>query len=527
MSKLARSVILILVTAVGVGLLMPTIKWYGFIPAADKELLKMPQDVLERQTVDVKKKVVQLKKVRKSSLSLGLDLKGGMSLMLQVNDADLRKQLLEKYDFDEKKAADDYEKELATASERALQVLKNRIDQFGVAEVSVQKTFDGRLSVEIPGMDNPNLAKDVLSRVGKLEFHIVDEATMEKLADVIRGIGYVPTGVEMPEGYELPIYGTNGEIIQEQGKLIPETSEWVPYYTNDAYDFPYMAGWYLLKREVGLEGQMIKDARPDDQNGRPQVAFTLTDEGTDIFGDLTGNNIGKRLAIVMDGKVKSAPNIQGAIDGGSGVITGNFTQEEIAFLVNVLKSGSLPVKLDIVQERIIGPSLGQDTIEQSIRAALIGLTFVVLFMIIYYKFSGFIAIIGLIFNMFYLLAALAGYGSTITLSGIAGMALTAGMAVDANVIIFERVREEVRRSRGNFRHSLTSGFEQAQATIWDSNLTTLIAAFAIYGAGSGSIRGFGLTLAIGVIANIFAALFICRLVFDLWMDLFHKDRVSI
>lgn len=512
MSKLSRFFILIIIAGISMWFLYPSIEWYFIIPQKDKDLLTLSQDQLDVQSSEIKKRALQVKTTRKGALNLGLDLQGGVNITLQVNEESLSNQLLEKYEFDTNKLSVNYADEFLSASERALEVLKNRMDQFGVAEPIIRKTFDNRITIELPGLNNPQLIREALSKVGRLEFKLVDEKSMKRLLEL-----------------NVPMY--NGYILSRQDVpsdfQIPAESEWASYWENDEFGIPKLKGWYILYKKVELDGTMISMARPDhDQYGKDYIAFELTPEGADIFGEVTGQNIQNRLAIVLDGKVKSAPAIQNEISGGIGQIKGNFTFEEASLLANVLKAGSLPVKLDIVQERIIGASLGEDSIRDGARAALIGAIIVVIFMILYYKLSGVFSIVGLSFNMFFLIALLAGVRATLTLSGIAGIALTIGMAVDANVLIYERIREELRRSK-NYRHALENGFQHASATIWDANLTTLIAAFTLYIFGSGTIRGFGITLAFGIIANIFAALFICRLVFDWYIDTFHPQRFSI
>jgi len=512
MSKLSRFFVLIVFIGVALWFLYPSIEWYFIMSQKDKDLLTLSQDQLDIQPPEIKKRALQVKNVRKGALSLGLDLQGGVNITLQINEESLSNQLLEKYEFDTNKLSANYENEFLSASDRALEVLKNRMDQFGVAEPIIRKTFDHRITIELPGLNNPQLIKEALSRVGRLEFKLVDEKSMKKLSEL---------NVQMPRGYVL----SRQDVPQDF--QIPAESEWASYWENDEFGIPKLKGWYILYKKVELDGTMISTARPDhDQYGRNYIAFELTPEGTDIFAEVTGQNIKNRLAIVLDGKVKSAPSIQSEIAGGSGQITGDFTVEEAAFLANVLKAGSLPVKLDIVQERIIGASLGEDSIKDGTKAALIGAIIVVVFMIAYYKLSGLFSIISLAFNMLFLVALLAGVRATLTLSGIAGIALTVGMAVDANVIIYERIREELRRSK-NYRHALENGFQHASATIWDANITTIIAAFTLYIFGSGTIKGFGITLAFGIIANIFAALFICRLIFDWWLDTFHPEKISV
>jgi protein-export membrane protein SecD len=384
------------------------------------------------------------------------------------------------------------------------------MDQFGVSEPSIRQTFDGRISIELPGLDNPQLIRDALSKVGRLEFHLVDEDTMAKIQNL-----------------SLPMY--QGALVSRENLpadfVLPEDSEWYSYWENDEYGFPKMKGWFVLKKAVEMDGTSIDNARADMGQRGYVVPFQLNERGTDIFSELTGANIGRRLAIVLDGKVKSAPNIQSEING-SGEITGSFTFDEAIFLANVLKAGSLPVKLDIAEERVIGPSLGRDSIEKGLKAFLIGTAAVVLFMLIWYKVSGFVAVIGLAFNMFFLVALLGFVNATLTLSGIAGIALTVGMAVDANVLIYERIREEMKRSR-SYKHALENGYHMASKTIWDANLTTLIASLALYVYGTGSIKGFGITLTFGIISNIFAALFVTRLIFDWLLDTFKLKKISV
>ncbi len=511
MGKLGKLTFIVLTVVFGLWVLMPTIQWYFYIPEKDKELLKISQDELEVQSPEIKKKVFDLKKIRSKTISLGLDLQGGVNLTLQVDEEELKKQLLEKYE-DEEKVKELFEKEKTDALERGLEVLRNRMDQFGVAEPVIRKTFEGRISVELPGLNNPQLIREALNKVGRLEFHIVDEKVMEELSRLgaTDRQGYVPSRDNVPKEFKMP-----------------EDSDWFSYWENDEYGIPKLRGWLVLKKKVELDGSMVKDARSDtDPYGKPIVSFQLTDEGADIFAEVTAQNVNKRLAIVLDGRIKSAPSIREEIGGGSGQITGSFTLEETVFLANILKSGALPVKLQVVQERIIGPTLGKDSIIDSGKAMIIGSILVLVFMILYYKFGGIVASIALAFNIFYLLALLAAVRATLTLSGIAGIALTVGMAVDANVIIYERIREEMRTS-SLFKHAIDNGFSHAKSTILDANITTIFAAVALYVLGTGTIKGFGLTLLFGIIANVFAALFITRFLFDSWLDIFKPKKILI
>lgn len=514
MSKLTRFIILLITIGISVVFLTPSIQWYFFLPQADKDLLKMSQDQLDVQSFNVRKRATEVKNIRKGAISLGLDLQGGVNLTMQINEESLTNLLLEKYDFDTNKLATDYKTEYANAADRSLEVLKNRMDQFGVAEPLIRKTFEGRISVELPGLSNPQQIMEAVSKAGRLEFKIVDEKTMKKLEAM-----NVPTDRE-------------GWIISRQNIptnfILPDSSEWDSCWQNDEFGIPKLKGWLILFKKVELDGTMINSARADnDQFGGHVIDFTMTSEGADIFDEVTAQNVRNRLAILLDDKVKSAPVINSEISGGSGQISGDFTMEEAVFLQNVLKAGSLPVKMDIVQQRVIGSSLGEDSINDMVKAGLIGAAFVIFFMIFYYRASGFFSIVSLLFTLLYVLALTASVpGTTLTLSSIAGLFLTVGIAVDANVIIYERMREELRRSR-TYRHALENGFLHARPTILDSNVTTLIAGFALYAFGQGSIKGFGLTLCIGILANIFSALFITRLIYDWILDAFKVKQISV
>lgn len=516
---LGRYIFLLVCIALAAWALYRTAQWYYFIPkqaeaeglSDPREYLTLSEDELDAADDETKAYVLELKKIRKSALSLGLDLQGGVYIVTEVNEDDLREQLYDTYDGDLEEIDENFETEFTDATDRALEVLMNRMDQFGVSEPVIRKTFDGNISIELPGLNNPQMVRDALSKVGKLEFHIVDEDAMEDLSSlgVSVAAGYVLTMDDVPSDYELP-----------------EDSSWFPYYENDEFGIPSLQGWYILYDEVSMDGTAIKTANIDtDAYGSYVVGFTLTDEGTDIFAELTGNNIGNRLAIVLDGKVKSAPNINDEIYG-SGQISGNFSIDETVWLANILKAGSLPVKLDIVEERVIGPTLGQDSIRNGTKAFIIGTLAVVVFMILWYKVAGLLGVLGLTFNIFFLVAFLGMMNATLTLAGIAGIALTVGMAVDANVIIYQRIREEITRTKA-FKHALDNGYENASKTIWDSNLTTLIAAFALYLYGSGNIKGFGITLTFGIISNIFTALFITRLFLDSTLEWFKVKKIWI
>jgi SecD/SecF fusion protein len=390
----------------------------------------------------------------KEKIPLGLDLQGGMHLILKVDTAKLPKEAR------------------ADASERALEVIRNRIDQFGVKEPSIHRQGEEEIVVQLPGITDRERALALVQQVAHLEFRMVS-ADPELLKKGLAG--------ESVEGYEL---------------------------LRDAQGEPY-----LLERQVPLTGEGLANARVDyGQFGSPEVSFTLTPEGAKAFSQLTRSNIGRRLAIVLDGRVKSAPVIQSEISD-QGQITGRFTQQEALDLALVLRSGALPAPLVVEEERTIGPLLGNDSIRSGVRAVGIGLALVFLFMAGYYLLPGLIACVALALNFLLVLGGLALFHATLTLPGIAGIVLTLGMAVDANVLIYERMREELKLGR-TIRQVINNGYDRAFSAILDSNLTTVLAAFLLFQFGTGPIRGFAVTTVIGLTASMFTAIVVTRVIFE-------------
>ncbi|PIW34225.1 MAG: protein translocase subunit SecD, partial [bacterium (Candidatus Ratteibacteria) CG15_BIG_FIL_POST_REV_8_21_14_020_41_12] len=397
-------------------------------------------------------------------IKLGLDLLGGMQLMLQVEKTNLE------------------EKAVTDSTDRALEIIRNRIDALGVTEPVIQKAGEDCILIQLPGIKDPERAIEIIGKTALLEFKLVDDDN--KLLDqALSG--------KVPEGYEVAYLVRKDERgIRQQGPAL------------------------LLKKEAELNGSGLKDAYIGiDSNGFPEVRLEFNREGAKKFARVTGTNIEKRLAIVLDGRVQSAPVIKDCISGGKAQITGRFTMDEAKDLAIVLRAGALPAKLSIIQKRIVGPSLGRDSIQKGATSAFLGTILVLLFMVIYYAGSGMIANFALFINILIIFAVLAFFKATLTLPGIAGIALTIGMAVDANVLIFERIREEL-KIRKTIRSSIDAGYERALVTIVDSNLTTVIAAFILFLFGTGSIKGFGLTLTVGILANIFTAVFVTKLLFD-------------
>lgn len=511
MNQISRYFVLIAVIAWASWGLYPTYQWYYLISPEDKELIGMPAEELAIADIETRTYVQELKKLRSKTLSLGLDLQGGVYVATIPSEEDLREQLLVQYDEDEEAVNQNFEAEKELALTRSLEIIKNRIDAFGVSEPSIRSTFDGKITIELPGVSDPNLLKEGLSKVGKLEFRFVNQELMNTLAN--QSIPY--------DGQ----YGITSRDAVPAAFILPNDTEWVSYWENDETDVPQLKGWYLIYKKVDLGGTAIKSASTETDNlGRNIVSFEMTDEGSDIFADITRNNINKQFAIILDDRVRSAPVIQGEIPNGRGQISGTFGVAEANYLANILEAGSLPVRLEVIEERIIGPQLGADSIEKGVKALTIGTSAVILFMIIFYRVAGIVASLALCLNVLFLLSTLASMGATLTLSGIAGIALTVGMAVDANIIIYERIREEKTKSR-HFLSAFHSAYEHAGATIWDSNLTTIIAAIALSVFGSGSIKGFGSTLAFGIIANIFTSLFVSKLLLETYIGKKQREII--
>lgn len=365
--------------------------------------------------------------------------------------------------------------------DQALTTIRNRIDQFGVAEPDVRKEQgSNRIIIQLPGMSDPARAVDIIGKTAHLEFHLVREDVDPNTKVVPRGVLILPMDVKT----------RTGETIVE-----------------------YIA----VDEQVVLTGDLISNAAPAaDQYNKPLVSLSFNRRGADLFEKLTGANVNKRLAIVLDGRVQSAPVIRARIAGGNASIEGNFTLNEATDLALVLRAGSLPAPVLVMEQRTVGPSLGQESIDNGIRAALIGGAAVVVFMLTYYGLSGLIANVMLVLDVGLLLAGMACFGATLTLPGIAGIVLTIGMAVDANVLIFERIREEMRAGMTPLA-AIENGFSRASAAIIDSNVTTFISAVVLYIFGTGPIRGFAVTLGMGILASMFTAVFVSRVVYALWM----------
>jgi preprotein translocase subunit SecD len=361
--------------------------------------------------------------------------------------------------------------------EQSIEIIRRRIDETGTREPTIQRQGEDRILVQLPGVKDPERIKKLLGKTAKLTFHLVDPTT--PLADAFQG--RVPPGSVL-----LP--AAEGEGISH----------------------------YVVRKRVRVSGERLIDAQPTFDQGRPVVSFRFDTLGGKKFGDTTRDNVGKQLAIILDGAVISAPSIREPILGGSGIITGRFTVKEVQDLALLLRAGALPAPLTILEERTVGPSLGADSIRAGKVASLLGLVLVVAAMALVYTVFGIMADIALFINLVLIAGALSLLQATLTLPGIAGIVLTIGMAVDANVLIFERIREEVRAGRTPIS-AIESGYRRALTTIIDSNVTTLMAAILLFVFGSGPVKGFAVTLSIGLMTSMFTAIMVTRYMVVTWL----------
>lgn len=381
------------------------------------------------------------------------------------------------------------------AIEQVLLVLRNRVDAFGVAEPSIrQEANRPRIIIELPGAKDSSGPLRIVQTMGRLEFKMV--AKNPSGGNYWSGSANTPPPDNLPEDTEIRYHHESGD-------------------------------WYVLESPVLLSGHNIKDSRPSAGSTSFEIVVLMDfdSEGSTKFAKITGAHIGEHLAILLDDKVQSAPRINSQIRG-SAMIEGNFTFEEANYLANILNAGAFPVGVQVGEERAVGPSLGQESIDNGIKAAIIGLLGVLIFMIIYYRLSGLIAILALVFNMVIILGALAGFGAALTLPGIAGLVLTIGMSVDANVLIFERIREELRTGKSVW-DAITNGYQRAFVTILDANLTTFFTALVLYQFGTGPIKGFAITLGIGILASMFTAIIVTREIYGLTIGNRDVKKLSI
>jgi len=546
--------------------LLPSMRYYS-----------MSEDARAKLTNEQRTKYIE------SAIKLGLDLQGGAHLVMEIDDSNL--------DENNKKDAVD----------RVIKILRNRIDQFGVAEPVIQKQGQKRIIIELPGLSDLERAEKLIGQTAKLEFRLVrqeDEVgrALTMLDRTLKGVTVHGTQVDstsaagadkapsqeidtkvadnskanvdslLPtlstdqakEETDVPLPGASpdkpftsylvsvvegGVVVDERQvstvkallatpqaqRAIPSNSEFLWQDRAMAMDNTQGRVLYLCEKTATLDGAALVNAQtrndPDDPS-RLNVGFTLNRQGAIKFGRFTGENIGRRIAIVLDNQVRSAPAVQSKIPNGEGRITGMKNDEEANDLAIVLRAGALPAKVTMVELRSIGPTLGRDSIDAGKRATMVGFILVVAFMIFYYHLSGVLASLALVFNMIIILAVMSTLRATLTMPGIAGLVLTIGMSVDANVLIFERIREELGKGK-TVRAAIQAGFDKAFATIVDSHVTTLITAFVLWQFGTGPIKGFATTLSVGLIANMFTALTCTRVVYDIVTSRRHVERLSI
>lgn len=400
---------------------------------------------------------------------------GASDIVVRVEGQDIVATLSE----EERRATDD------RTMQQSLEIIRRRVDEAGTREPTIQRQGEDRILIQVPGIGSAAELKEIIGQTARLTFHPV----------ISRSVSDAPP----PE--------SAGTLV------LPSIDE--------------RGVWYVLESTPVVGGEDLVDAQPSfDQNGRPAVNFRFNPSGARKFGDYTAANIGSPFAIVLDGEVISAPVIQDHIPGGSGIITGNFTVEGSTQLAILLRAGALPAKLTFLEERTIGPELGADSIEAGRIAAVVAMAAVVVFMIASYGLFGVFATLALAMNVVLIFGALSAIGATLTLPGIAGIVLTIGMAVDANVLVFERIREELRTARGPAR-AIELGYEKALSAIVDANITTFITAAILYAVGSGPVRGFAITLGIGILTSVFTAYFVTRLIMLIWFERRRPKTITV
>lgn len=466
--------------------------------ATEQEL----RDAVETRYRD---EILKAKNLYTNSVKLGLDLSGGMNVIVK---ADLDAALAARDPADSTSEAE-FKKE---AMNQALETLRSRIDRFGLSEPVIRLQGEDRIYIELPGAAETDRINSIIMGKGILNFRLVD---MDATNAFMSAYSMNPSGM----------FDAEGNLINSE--VIPADCEVLGLYTKDAYGLDERISYLVVKKEIAMDGQHIKSAQvgSDNLTGKPQVNFILDSEGAQIFGDFTSAHVGDSLAIVSDDKIKSYARINEAITGGEVALSG-FGLEEAQNIQKVLQTAWLNVPLSVESQQVIGATLGDEAIRQGVKAVIVGLLGVMLFMLILYKGAGINAIVAQILNLYIMFSILSAFNLTLTLPSIAGMILTIGMAVDANVIIFERIKEERRLGKSR-ASSIAAGFDSAFWAIMDSNITTFIAAIFLSQLGTGSIQGFAVSLAIGVVSSVFTALVVSRLMFDFGTDVMKKQNISI
>ena len=447
-------------------LIYPNYKWYSK-PLAEREKL----DTLGERP--------------KRMLNLGLDLRGASSLLLELDVSKLSAK-----------------EPLNEAMARAVEIIRNRIDQYGLAETQITRQGDKWIMVQLPGVSNPQRAEELIGKTAMLEFRIVknDTAAAQK-------------AIEKLEATDKP-FDDNGVLIPEIAKLVPEGYQIMRNKET---------GYSLVTDKATVTGADLENARVVmmGDNGYPEVSFTFNAEGSKKFGQLTGANIGKQLAIILDNTIQSAPVVQARITK-DGRISGTFTPEEARSLSIVLKAGALPAPVRVIEKKTIGPTLGEDSIKSGLSASFYAFIVILLFMAIYYKAAGVIADLALLLNFVFTVAIMSYFSATLTLPGIAGMILSLAMAIDANVLIIERMREEKLLLRPVYE-IINLGYDKAWSAIFDSNITTIIVGACLLQFGTGPVKGFAVTLIIGLVVSLFTAVFVTRAIYELILTTNTKE----
>ena len=629
-----RLILIVLAVALSVYLLYPTFQDYqnskvvSKITDAIEDSIKQKdpsitdielQDIITAKRDSILSTNEAYRKAREKRIKLGLDLQGGMYIVMEVNTAKLLQRLAKDPDQqfnqilnqaekeskltdenvvsifarlmndksirmsryfgtirdDDAKITSQLQQQESDAVTRAIEIIRNRVDQYGVSEPSIQKQGSRRIIVQLPGIAREEEAKRLLQGQALLEFKLVKDANfaipvMNKIDETLAHLNKAdslgtkdssavartdtskqnmseeefakehpffalarlidPQG-RIPDTY---VKGTDrqklDELLQrpEVKKVIPDNVEFL--YHNEPDKGPDGADYYrmyMVNKEAELTGGVITDARSniDPNTSAPVVSMQMNSEGAREWARITGSNVGKRCAIVLDGVVYSAPVIQGKIPSGSSQISGLANLDEAKLLEIVLKAGALPAPIDILEERTVGPSLGQDSISQGFNSMWIGYVLVAIFMAFYYRKAGTMADIGLVITVLLILGVLAGFQATLTLPGIAGMVLTMGMAVDANVIIYERIREELATGK-TAKAAIDAGFHHSFSAIFDSNITTFFTGIILYQFGSGPVQGFALTLMIGIATSLFSALVIVKVMFEFMVYKGYKINIG-
>ncbi|MDR1249661.1 MAG: protein translocase subunit SecD [Treponema sp.] len=462
-------------------------------------------DAIETRNRDA---IFKLKDLQKNAVQLGLDLSGGLSIVLQADMDALRERL----------GRDLTEEDREDAVNRALEALNSRIDRFGLTEPVIRRQGADQIYVEIPGSADPERINSIIMGRGSLNFHIVDRDAAASFAQYYAAnpASTFDSAGELIDPSVVPLDVLIRGVYSKDQYGLDE-------HQRDSYGNP---AYTAIKRDVGLDGNHIRSAlvERNSLDGKPEVTFLLDAEGGEIFYQLTSANVGQTMAIVLDDRVKSQATIQTAIRDQ--VRLTGFDLDEANNIALILRTAALPVELEVITQQAIGASMGEDTIRQGLYALIGGLAAVMIFMLGYYKIAGVNAVIAQLLNIYLMGSILSAFNFTLTLPSIAGFILTIGMAVDANVIIFERMKEELRLGKSR-KAAIEAGFDKAFWAIMDSNITTFIAALFLSQLGSGPIQGFAVSLAIGVFSSVFTALFVSRLIFDFDTDVIGSKKLSV